>query len=423
VKYPTDTLVQLKSIAEFFEKEFLLAKDDYTLLSNTTESIDELEYPYRSLQEDLHDSLYNIYSDYQEKDIFAFLVFLLTTYLTKERDSFFSGVGIYILLQTVVTEFSNLLLDLILHIKEKYMFKTENGNYIFTKPHGADIIGILALGIKKNPKISLYIWTEYIFPTILDPSSKNDIKELGIKYMEIYSTKYVGMGSYNKYPSGLEDESTISVPLDSLKKLIQFKFSENLKEGFSDIITKIINFILFSHNSQIKTYLEGLIELVAILDNEDMSLDILDILSKSLLRDAESRGKWLELYFLNIPASNNIIAYLITNWEEVLVYAKSVDQSKEEMLFLIDQFQVINEKLVSGEFYDTNNQVRSLKKLGLKTNDIDVVNSSCEELKKVINVHVTKTDTKGSTSTSLLLVSIIILLLGIGAFFFYTAQN
>jgi len=241
--------------------------------------------------------------------------------------------------------------------------------------------------------------------------------------MEIYSTKYVGMGSYNKYPSGLEDESIISVPLDSLKKLIQFKFSENLKEGFSDIITKIINFILFSHNSQIKTYLEGLIELVAILDNEDMSLDILDILSKSLLRDAESRGKWLELYFLNIPASNNIIAYLITNWEEVLVYAKSVDQSKEEMLFLIDQFQVINEKLVSGEFYDTNNQVRSLKKLGLKTNDIDVVNSSCEELKKVINVHVTKTDTKGSTSTSLLLVSIIILLLGIGAFFFYTAQN
>jgi len=161
-------------------------------------------------------------------------------------------------------------------------------------------------------------------------------------------------------------------------------------------------------------------ELVAEMDNEEMNLELLDLLAKSLMREKESRENWLEIYFLNIPASNNIIAYLISNWKEVFSYVKknTGDTVKEEFLDILEKFQDTNEKLSKGEFRDKNEQIRSIKKLGLKLNDIEVVNSSCEELKKVILDH--STENEKGRSLSLIIVSITFILILASLTYYYT---
>jgi len=102
------------------------------------------------------------------------------------------------------------------------LLKTESGNFIFNKPYGPTIIQILALTMRPNPKYSLYIWFKFMFPTILDKSGKHEVRELCIKYIEVFSES-VGTSLYNKVPLDVE-EATID--FEDIHKLLDYKYTD-----------------------------------------------------------------------------------------------------------------------------------------------------------------------------------------------------
>jgi len=308
------------------------------------------------------------------------------------------------------------------------LLKTESGNFIFNKPYGPTIIQILALTMRPNPKYSLYIWFKFMFPTILDKSGKHEVRELCIKYIEVFSES-VGTSLYNKVPLDVE-EATID--FEDIHKLLDYKYTDFGKK-IDKSLAKLFKLVMFSKDSSTEKYFPGLLKLVSKLEEgeEEKKIEIYDLLSNSVLRNGNVRKEWLDIYFLHVSTSSNIMANIITNWKSYSekIPPKTKDTVKKELLTLMDDILEINDKLSKGEYKDSQNQMRSMKKLGIKPAALQVVNETSTELKNLFNAYVTdeEEETSQKSSPILLYIAIFVVLVsaGIGAYFylFLNPQN
>jgi len=125
------------------------------------------------------------------------------------------------------------------------------------------------------------------------------------------------------------------------------------------------------------------------------------------------------------------MANIITNWKSYSekIPPKTKDTVKKELLTLMDDILEINDKLSKGEYKDSQNQMRSMKKLGIKPAALQVVNETSTELKNLFNAYVTdeEEETSQKSSPILLYIAIFVVLVsaGIGAYFylFLNPQN
>eukprot|EP00029_Vermamoeba_vermiformis_P008618 TRINITY_DN408_c0_g1_i2.p1 TRINITY_DN408_c0_g1~~TRINITY_DN408_c0_g1_i2.p1 ORF type:complete len:518 (-),score=201.13 TRINITY_DN408_c0_g1_i2:236-1789(-) len=357
-KYPTDVTLQLKLLAEFFEK--CLAKVPIPRKElDELEFADQLEYPLSYLEDDsVLDTAWEYLSKVPEKELTDFLTFLIETWVDsvasgqkntgKTAKSSMIGLGIQVLMDVILRHKPELIAGdkfITEKFKKKYMQQANNVHLLNGKTYGHQILYIAGQTLKSNqPYVALYLWFKLLLPTIyasksLDTQIDKEILSFGELLASIPKAKFRSSGSSSEYASPR-----------AIEMLIELHYNRNIaspdaKAKLEALYNHVISVALFGDDKSPRRYFTTLMRHVT--EDQPIREVISELLVKSMLRDGGCSKVWREHYHEMIPQSNNLCLYFLENLDKIKGEKRGANLLRETY-DNVKHFIEINEALKQG---------------------------------------------------------------------------
>jgi flagellar biosynthesis GTPase FlhF len=422
-KYPTDVALQLKLLAEFFEK--CLAKVPIPRKElDELDFADQIEYPLSYLEDDsVLDAAWQYLSKVPEKELSDFLIFLLENWVDsvasgqknsgKTAKTSMIGLGIQVLMDVILRHKPELIAGdkfITEKFKKKYMQQANNVHLLNGKTYGHQILYIVGQTLKSNqPYVALYLWFKLVLPTLYASKSRDtqidkEILSFGELLAAIPKAKFRSSGSSSEYASPR-----------AIEMLIELHYNRNVsspdaKAKLEALYNHIISVALFGDDKSPRRYFTTLMKHVT--EDQPIREVISELLVKSMLRDGGCSKVWREHYHEMIPQSHNLCLHFLENLDKIKSEKRGANLLRETF-DNVKHFIEVNEALKQG----TYTVVKDGKTVKVTTDQDELArcDATCHELSRaLVKAGVRSSKDKSSRGGSGLFVFFLLLVLVLG---------
>jgi len=397
-KYSDQGDIQLKLLAEYFEKSFSKAP---VIVGEFHELEDPFwvtkDVPFSVLPSALVDVVGTWIGGVPEQTIWTFAWFLLDTFLQNElktpKDRTLNGTGLWALLQVVIRKFPYSLGKIVPQIQAKFMTKTKTG-YLLRKPEHTYILELLGNALQTNPRIALYCWFELLLPTLVNPATEQSMCEIAIKFIEVLDSKY----NRKSFKASVGNADTFSTP-EGIVVLTQVLNStvrqKTIQPRLRAVYQKIIEITIFSNANYPRLYFATLLPLVVQLQEGETQMEedgnednkgpkmSLNILALSLLLDSQCHKLLINNYTQYQPQTMLILEHVAAKWNKLTssVDSKRLQDATQELINTCNKLIEINDSILNNKYFVDGKQL-GIKTCGFTRDQLEASNITCQNLIK-----------------------------------------
>jgi len=375
-RFPANQDIQLKCFAEYMENAYKNTAEWPQKVLDEEKFSGRAGIPARYLSENTQHVIRNWFCKKPVTEKVTYFWFLLQAIATfAETKSEFTGIGLKVALQLLLQCEPQALWGNLDNIRQTYLNRGKMHSHFVPF-----FVWMLCQTLLNSPLLTLIAWYEFLLPVLGGSSKKDEIlRDSTLSFLEHFLE--------NKnviYPKLKEENKRYETEvLDGFERLTTYFYSSSdVPERLNSIFPELSNISksLITRGQLFSRFLAH-----AATENSTFREVVLETLVVCLRGECSSTfSMWVEIYPKLIAQSNNLLLYILLNWEEEL----SQQINREELLQLVNTILKNNKLLLSGTLNATGSKNKNKKKESVTDEDkqdIIMCTITCKALRKKVN--------------------------------------
>jgi len=409
-RYPNNYDVQLKSLAEHFENVFKDTQKEEQKAREDKPFERKMDMPYSYLQSGATDSVRNWMEKMPEESIVVFFWFLVTTLIliAEKKHSTgvpkTSGVGLKILIQIIARNFPNAITSNIPKIKQQYCITQPSNDAATLQPAVAPtFLWIFAQTLEMHISVALSLWFQFLLPLMPDETkTAAKLRENCLQYI---------LHAVNAKKKEYPDEASALI---GFERMVWMKASDKLVGNeFKDLLPQLMSPVFLFPPGGISSKYFTLLLGHSATSKEGLRDELLGSLVWCLENDLKCFNYWHGLYSRFIAQSNNLMVYMLLNWNNI---AGRI--SPDNLLDVVKSFSKANKQLLQGTYIEHKGAKQRKATTVQEVKEINMCMVTCKALVKNLRPLQRKYSNGNSMLTTIWPISAVLVA---GAY--YTASN